>query len=1068
MTKLSDPIGVFPKKLSSSFDMKQIEETVRRYWEQVDIGEQVRTALADRPLVGYVEGPPTMNGDPHIGHIRGRIMKDLWYRFSILRKKNLVFRAGWDCQGLPVELQAEKELGLTGSKFENLEKVGEEAIVSKCKEILLKYNKRWLDVDRLLGMSMDYDKAYWTYRDEYIEREWAYLKKAWEQKLLDEGYRVVAYCPSCQTSLSHTEIGQAYKMVQDPSLYFKVKLRDEDAYLLLWTTMPFTVVTDEMVGVHPDAEYVYVEIDNETWIVGATRIEQLLQELEIDDHHVIKTVPASELTGKHYFHPLTDLIPGQRRLGENQLVHQIVAEDFVDTMTGSGLVHMSPGNGEVDFEVATKLGMPIFSPIDDKAVFTEEAGEFSGLFVRDADQKVVEALKKQGSLVKIGSLTHEYPTCWRSHHKLVWLARREYFYWVDRLGDKALTAAQNVEYFYEPPRNRFLEIIKEKVPWCISRERVWGTPLPIWICQSCKDAIPAFSRAEIIQKALSLPDGQDFELHRPWIDRIELKCEKCGGIAKREPFVLDTWHNSGASPYAAFTDVEHSKLVPVDFLTEGIDQTRGWAYSLLIENVLLVGKAQAPYRKFLFQGHVLDAHGNKMSKSLGNMVDGFKALEENSVDALRFYFLWKSSPLENLNFSTKEVQSRPYQVLSTLYHLHVYFKQNSDYDAYTSDSNVEWALNHELLQPADRWLLSVLQTLIGVVEEGYAKCHFHEALRAIETFIIDHVSQTYVPFVRGEMWDDRQETKERRWAIYAVLRQALDTVDILLHPASPFLTEYLQKACFQREPSLLGSWPEVQARYADRAVEQDFVLISKLKSLSNAARMKAGSKRRWPLHEVVFAIEKTSDRDRMGLYLDLLKEQLNVKEVVFSKNLKGAPVRVKAEVHLGRVGPRVKGDMSLLLREVERMDGFELREQTRLGNSISIIAGRRKHIIDPSELSFTTAPEDGYAIIEKDGLVCLLNVQRDRNLIAEGLARDLARRLQSLRKEQGFNPTEILAKASVAGLDEEMIDLLSSQRSVLSQLVRVKEVVLAPRETASDKNWSQVELDGHVLQCLVE
>ncbi|MFQ6134479.1 MAG: class I tRNA ligase family protein, partial [Nitrososphaerales archaeon] len=613
--------------LNSNFRPKEVEDIIREFWEDIGVRRVVADRVAGKSPVGYVEGPPTMNGEPHIGHIRGRILKDLWYRFCVLKGLNVVFRAGWDTQGLPVELQAEKELGLTGSKAENLKVVGEEKIVEACKQLIEKYNASWREADRLLGMSMDYENAYWTYKDEYIEREWKYLEQAWKKGLLGEGFRVVPYCPSCQCSLSHAEVGQGYETVSDPSLYFKVKVAGEERYLVLWTTMPFTVVTDEMIGVKPDEEYVEAAVGSERWIVAAGRLEHLMEELGIDDYKVGSRVQGSKLEGLRYEYPLAKYVPAQAELDRNERVHSVVAEEFVDVTTGSGLVHLSPANGEEDFEIAKRRGVPIYNPIDDQAEFTSEAGVFKGLFVRDADEKVAELLEKEGRLIKLGKITHEYPTCWRSHHKLVWTARREYFYWVEKLGDLAVEAAQKVEYFFEPPMNRFIEIIKEKVPWCVSRERVWGAPLPIWACSECGEKMGLFSRREIVKNAVELPDGPSFELHKPWIDRVKLKCSKCGGVAVREPYVLDTWHNSGAAPYASFVDDEYVKLVPVEFLTEGIDQTRGWAYTLLVEHVIMTGKPEAPYKAFLFQGHILDEKGNKMSKSLGNMIEGIDALK---------------------------------------------------------------------------------------------------------------------------------------------------------------------------------------------------------------------------------------------------------------------------------------------------------------------------------------------------------------------------------------------------------------------------------------------------------
>ena len=540
-------------------------------------------------------------------------MKDLWYRYRTLEGENIVFRGGWDTQGLPVELQAEKELGLSGNKWEDLQKVGVDKLVAACKEIIGKYKHDWEEADRLLGLLIDHRLAYMTYRDSYIEREWSYLATAWKRGLLGEGFKVVPYCPECQTALSAGEVSLGgYDKLEDPSLYFKAKAED-GAYLVLWTTMPFTVVTDELVGAKPGSDYEYVRVGSETWIVNSGRKEALAKELGVQFGETKKRVKGEELEGLAYEHPLLDQIPGLQKPEFKGRIHRVVAEEYVDITTGTGLVHISPANGEEDFAVAQRRSVPVFAPFDDRVRFTQEAGRFAGMFARDSDKVVVEALREKGALVSAGKIVHDYPVCWRSDDRLVWLARREYFYWVDRIRPEVVKAAEKVEYFFDGPRNRFLAGLAESPPWCVTRERVWGNPLPIWVCDKCGEKTPAFSRKEILRRAVELPDGPNFELHRPWIDRVVLKCQKCGGRAFREPFVLDTWHNSGASPYASFTDDEFEKLVPVGFLTEGIDQTRGWAYTLLLLNVIRSGKPQAPYRMFLFQGHVLVENGEKMS-----------------------------------------------------------------------------------------------------------------------------------------------------------------------------------------------------------------------------------------------------------------------------------------------------------------------------------------------------------------------------------------------------------------------------------------------------------------------
>ena len=412
-------------ELSNEFNLKEIEQSTKKYLSKVDLKKLIDDSSDKMDKIMFIEGPPTLNGEPHAGHLRGRVFKDLWYRFNTLNGKNVVFNAGWDTQGLPVELQAEKELGITNGKSEITTQEQVENLVAQCKKIVAKFHQKWIDVDEKLGMSFNQENAYWTYKNEYIEREWKLLKSAHENNILTEGYRVVAYCPSCQTSLSHSEVNQGYEIVQDPSLYYKVKLQDENAYFIVWTTMPFTLVTDAMVGFNPDQEYVYVETNNEVWIIGKTRLEEFMKEIKVEDYKTLKTVSGADFEGKKYIHPLLDNISALEKMSKQENYHIAVAEKFVDVNTGTGIVHLSPANGEDDYNIAMKRKVEIFSPIDDEVKFTDEAGVYAGMFVRDADEKIVQDVKEKNALVKIGKIKHKYPLCWRSKHKLVWLARRE-------------------------------------------------------------------------------------------------------------------------------------------------------------------------------------------------------------------------------------------------------------------------------------------------------------------------------------------------------------------------------------------------------------------------------------------------------------------------------------------------------------------------------------------------------------------------------------------------------------------------------------------------------------------
>ena len=1065
-------------KLGGKFIAKEIENEMRDRLNTLDLGSLVEDEINRRgDIVGYIEGPPTMNGEPHVGHLRGRIIKDLWYRYNILQKRRVIFRAGWDCQGLPVELQAEKELGLTGSKIDNVRRVGIEKIVTTCKQIIQKYNEKWILVDKLLGMSFDYYNAYWTFHDKYIEREWKYLEKAWNDQLLKEWFRVVAYCPSCQTSLSNAEVNQGYKTVEDPSFYYKVKLSLDDVYLIIWTTMPFTMVTDEMVAVNPEQDYARIKVGSEEWIVGQHRAHDLLNDLGIDKYSVVQVVKGRELEGLNYIHPLLNMIPGLAELAKDPKVHSVVAEEFVDITTGSGIVHLAPANGQEDFQVAERRKIPIFVPIDDRAAFTQEAGLFQGLFVRDADAKVIEAMKAVNAYLLLGRVEHQYPTCWRSHHKIVWLARREYFYMIEQLEDRPILAASNVEYFFDAPRNRYLEIIKEKVPWCISRERIWGTPLPIWTCRRCSHKLGLFSRNEIIKYADHLPDGPAFELHRPQIDRVEIKCGRCGSKMEREPFVLDTWHNSGAAPYASLRDDEFSSIIPAAFMTEGVDQTRGWAYTLLMQNVILTGGSLAPFKSFLFQGHVLDEKGNKMSKSLGNVIDAYHLLKENAVDLVRFYFMWKSSPIESLNFSLTEMTTRTYQIMSTLFYLHVYFSQNSQFDNFDRKANdLGWALKTDLLRIADKWVLSKLEYVINEVTASFQKCRFHEGAKSVEEFVINTLSQTYIPMTRNEIWDDSLETLNRRLAIYAVLGHVLRQIDIMIHPFSPYTSDYLYLSCFSdRKSVLLEAWPARNKALIDIKIETVFDKLMEIVSLSNSARMKAKLRRRWPIRKV-WICYPAQDHFDLESMPEMLKTQINVQNCIFIQYQNdtylhkllslldtGVPITPKVRLSKKNIGQKARGDFEKVLMSFENVNPYQLLRMIDSSGEFMIAYENGRGVkLTLEDLDLSYDPKPGFALAEKDGIVVIIDGKRDKELIALGVMRDIARNLQQLRKERGYNTTDIIPIAHIADLSEQEISDLLPLAEELKYLVRVNKIITS-ESRIQGVDYKVIELDGRKL-----
>ncbi|HYB05032.1 MAG TPA: class I tRNA ligase family protein, partial [Nitrososphaerales archaeon] len=609
-----------------------------------------------------------------------------------------------------------------------------------------------------------------------------------------------------------------------------------------------------------------------------------------------------------------------------------------------------------------------------------------------------------------------------------------------------------------------IEIVKEKRPWCISRERVWGTPLPIWRCTNCQEREGVFSRNEILTKAKNLPDGPGFELHRPWIDRIVIPCPKCGAEMKREPFVLDTWHNSGAAPYAAHTDKEYHDLVPMPFLTEGIDQSRGWAYSLLLENVIYQMKAQSPYSAFLFMGHVLDEKGEKLSKSKGNFVPVRELLKSTSVDLVRLYLNWKAGVIDSINFSKAEMVTRPYQILNTLYHMHVFYLQNATFDGFRFSTEEAfkrlYKAKETVFKKQDKWLLSKLGGTVDLCTEAYNHGRYSEAVRTIESFVIDLLSQTYVPIVRGEMWEESDESKERREIIYSLLGLVLVQIDTMLHPVSPYVTDYLASKCFGVDSLLLCDWPESEARFRHEHLEVEFDLLSNLVSLTNAARMKGKVKRRWPLRNAVFLMGD-DEIDLVSPDKALLLEQVNLVSAEFQTDPRKTPIKISVKPNFELVAPRAKNRTNELSSKLSSADATWLFTELWKKGKAKLPDMPDFELTESDVIFDFTSADPKYVVSENFGVVVALDVSRDDNLIAEGTTRDLARNLQSLRKEKGFNPTDVLNTARIAGLGEQIVASLEPKKDQLAFLVRVKKVELYPDKSLESESWSKVEIDGN-------
>ena len=587
-----------------------------------------------------------------------------------------------------------------------------------------------------------------------------------------------------------------------------------------------------------------------------------------------------------------------------------------------------------------------------------------------------------------------------------------------------------------------------------------------------------FSRKEIVEAAKELPDGENFELHRPWIDNIVINCKECNAKMEREEFVLDTWHNSGSAPFSSLTDDEYERKIPAPFFTEGIDQTRGWAYTLLVENVIYNNQPISPYKSFLFQGHVLDENGNKMSKSKGNVLEATGLLEKYPADLIRFYFMWKASPIEPLNFSTKELMSRPFQVISTLYHLHLFFKQNSEYDKFDiSSSTIQWAKQSNLLTAPDIWILSKLQRMIQKTTQFNDTCKFHESAKAIEDFLINSLSQVYIPITKSDLWADDETKKDRRFTIYAILAETLKMIDILIHPISPFTSEYLYTTVFgEKENILLENWPKVNDTLIDEKIEESFDLLKEIASISAAARMKGKLKRRWPLESALICVEK-GQKEILESLPELLKAQINVEKFeifeIESKNglaqlveLKklGLPIIPKIELERKGIGPKAKHNMGKLVKLFSETDQNDIVEQLSKAKSYTFNIESNEIVLNEEDFVIEFDVKSDYQFSNRGNFLVILSVIRNQEMMAKGLVKDLARRLQTLRKERGYNPTDILNRASILDLDQESFELVKTRMDEISFLVRVKQVDFEE----SCKEYKNDDIDGQKIRLSVE
>ncbi len=858
-----------------SYNALKVEEEVRKFWDQRGVEERWRAFDPNGRRFTFLEGPPTTNGFPHVGHIRGRTYKDVVLRFWRSRGYSVWAQGGWDMQGLPVELEVEQRQGLRSKK--DIERFGVAKFAEECNKLVDYYLAFWEEWGtRRLGLWLDLKGAYQTRRPEYMEYAWRLIKRAHERGLLAEDYKVLWFCPRCETSLSDHEVDLGYAEREDPSIYVKFKVEGrEDEYLVVWTTTPWTIVDNEAVAVHAGYDYAKVEVSSgggrEYWWLAERLVPQLMQMFGVKEWRVVETRKGAELAGIRYIHPLADLVPERATRP-----HQIFTAEFVTLEQGTGLVHIAPGHGPEDFELAQRYGIKVTNSVEINGVYNELGGKYAGMYVFDVDKKVVEDLKERGLLIYQTSIRHEYPHCWRCGTKLVLRADRQWFIKVSKIRDEMYEELRKVKIYPEKLRYRFDDFVKNARDWNISRSRFWGTPLPIWRCQKDGRIMIVGSVEELKSLAKKLPPVDDFWLmHRPWIDQVEISTPDCDRWV-REPYVADVWMDSGIAWIAA-VDGERKRdlweaLYPFSWVTEAIDQTRGWFYSLLATSMVYTGRA--PYQSILITGHILDKEGQKMSKSKGNVVWAKDLLGRYGADPTRLYLLTKAAPWEALNFDPDEVKHAASQ-LNILWNVVKFADTYMSLDGFDPRRHrLEDLLGKALDE--DRWLLSAASMLARRVAEHMENFEIHEAAKAWVDFVVETLSHRYVRLLRRRVWSE--EPREDKYAAYAVLFKVLKDVLIIGGIFVPHVAEYLWQNFVRRyEPEAaesvhLARYPEPGA--VDEELLSAFDEVFNVFSIAAEARNKAGIKLRWPISRIV-----VRGASKAAKYSDLLAYLANAKSV---------------------------------------------------------------------------------------------------------------------------------------------------------------------------------------------
>ena len=1038
------------KKVDANLNFVDREKQIEKFWNDNDIFKKSMEHRKEGETYTFYDGPPTANGKPHIGHVETRTIKDMIPRYQTMKGKFVPRKAGWDTHGLPVELEVEKLLGLNGK--EQIEEYGMEPFIKKCKESVWKYKGMWEDFSKTVGFWADMDNPYVTYDDNFIESEWWALKEIWNKNLLYKGFKIVPYCPRCGTPLSSQEVAQGYKTVKERSAVARFKVIGEDAYFLAWTTTPWTLPSNVALCVNPEETYCKVKaVDGYTYYMAEALLDTVLGKLPDKDapegtkaYEVLETYKGSDLEYKEY-EPLFDCA---KEIIEKQhkKAHYIVCDTYVTMTDGTGIVHIAPAFGEDDAAVGRKYDLPFVQLVDGKGELTKET-PYAGIFVKKADPMVLKDLDEKGLLFDAPKFEHEYPHCWRCDTPLIYYARESWFIKMTAVKDDLIRNNNTVNWIPDSiGKGRLGDWLENIQDWGISRNRYWGTPLPVWECE-CGHQECIGSRAELAERSGN-PEDAKVELHRPYIDAVTFKCPDCGKEMHRVPEVIDCWFDSGAMPFAQHhypfenKDV-FEKQFPAKFISEAVDQTRGWFYSLMAESTLLFNKA--PYENVIVLGHVQDENGQKMSKSKGNAVDPFDALETYGADAIRWYFYTSSAPWIPKRFSGKLVQEGQRKFMGTLWNTYAFFVLYANIDQFDA---TKYTLDYEKLSVMDKWLLSKLNSAIKGTDENLANYRIPEAAKVLDEFV-DDMSNWYVRRSRDRFWAKGME--QDKINAYMTLYTALVEICKAAAPMIPFMTEEIYQNLVRSinteapESIHLCDFPAVNDAWIDKDLEKNMDEVLKIVVMGRACRNSANIKNRQPIGNMYVKAPNVLPE----YFVEIIEDELNVKKVNFTEDV-SAYTSYTFKPQLRTVGPKYGKFLGQIQKALAELDGNKAMAELKADGVLTLPSVSDDVKLSEEDLLITMTQMEGYVTEGDNTVTVVLDTNLTPELVEEGFVRELISKIQTMRKEAGF---EVMDKISIYyHADEKVADIFNKYENDIMGDVLGTEVVAEADSFDSGEN----------------